>query len=68
MDVNFGALASHACAGSLSNVLIHVGPNVHQCNQVLSGTYAWVGKAMELVEDLSAELRGYIYRAWGTLW
>lgn len=56
MDANFRALANYACAGPLSNVLIHVEPNVLQCIQALSGTVCLNGETMELVEDLFVEV------------
>ena len=60
MDLNFGALTHQACAGPVSDVLVHAGPDVLGGDEALCGAYARMGQTMKVVEDRSAELWGHI--------
>ena len=60
MDLNFGTLTRQACAGPVSDVFIHVGPDVLGGDEALCGTYARMGQTMEVIEDHSSELLGHM--------
>ena len=60
VDLDFGTFTGQACAGPVSNVFVHVGPDVLGGDEALCGTYARMGQAMEVVKDQSSELLGHI--------
>ena len=60
VDLNCGTLTRQACAGPVSNVFVHAGPDVLGGDEPLCGTYARMGQTMEVVEDQSSELLGHI--------
>ena len=48
------------CAGSVSDVLVHAGPDVLGGDEALCGAYARMGQTMKVVDDWSSELLGHI--------
>ena len=61
VDLNFGTLTCQACAGPVSDVLVHAGPDILGSDEALCGSYARMGQTMEVVEDLPAEFLGHIW-------
>ena len=60
VELNFGTLTGQACASPVLDVLVHAGPDVLGGDEVLCGTYARIGQAVKMAEDLPAELQGHI--------
>ena len=55
VDLNFGALTHQACADPVSDVLVHVGPDVLGGDEALCGR---MRQTMKVIEDWSVELLG----------
>ena len=60
VNLNLGALTCQACAGPVSDVLVHAGPDVLGGDEALCGAYARMRQAMKVVEDWSAELLRHV--------
>ena len=60
VDLDFSTLTRQACAGSVSDVLVHAGPDVLGGDEALCGAYARMGQTMKVVDDWSSELLGHI--------
>ena len=44
----------------MSNVLVHAGPDILGGDEALCGTYARMGYAVEVIEDLPVECQGHV--------
>ena len=60
VDLDFSTLTRQACAGPVSDVLVHAGPDILEGNEALCDAFARLRQTMKVIEDRSSKLLGHI--------